>query len=36
MVGNNLYLSNFRIATDGNDHGYELFLIGIKPVMNVV
>jgi hypothetical protein len=36
MAGNNPHSSNFRIATDGNDHGYESFLTGIKSVMNVV
>jgi FlaG/FlaF family flagellin (archaellin) len=34
MAGNNPHSSNFRISTDGNDHGYESFSTGIKPVTN--
>jgi hypothetical protein len=34
MAGNNPHSSNFRISTDGNDHGYEAFSTGIKPVTN--
>ena len=34
MAGNNPHTSNFRISTDGNDHGYESFSTGIKPVTN--
>ena len=34
MAGNNPHSSNYRISTDGNDHGYEAFSTGIKPVSN--
>ena len=34
MAGNNPHTSNFRISTDGNDHGYETFSTGIKSVTN--
>ena len=34
MAGNNPHTANFRISTDGNDHGYESFSTGIKSVTN--
>jgi len=34
MAGNNPHTANFRISTDGNDHGYESFSTGMKSVTN--
>ena len=34
MAGNNPHTANFRISTDGNDHGYETFSTGMKSLTN--
>ena len=34
MAGNNPHTANFRISTDGNDHGYESFSTGMTSVTN--
>ena len=34
MAGANPHTANFRISTDGTDHGYETFSTGIKSVTN--
>ena len=34
MAGNNPHTANFRISTDGNDHGYETFSTGMTSLTN--